>query len=319
MPRHSRALLRRALAGALLFLRTQAALRAHDVPEGIDIQSYVKVQGSNLQVVLRVPLLAITDTNLPKDGTGYLAMPYLDPALGEAANQISTGILFLENDERLQQFGMASARISLPSDKSFDSYDAAVAHVRGPKLPDSTQLYYNQGYLDLELLYPIQSWSGEFGVQVLLSRGLANRTVTFVNYVRPDGRISAFRLVDQTGIVHLDPSWIQAVRVFVADGFFRFLDSLDHLLFLIVLALSFNTGLELGLIIILAITLPAVGLLFTQVMTERAGTIVISVVAGHTAWHWMTARYSTLQLMSLPALDAALAATIVRWLLVLTV
>ena len=419
MPRHSRALLTRALAVALLFLGTQAALRAHDVPEEIDIQSYVKVQGSNLQVVLRVPLLAITDTNLPKDGTGYLAMPYLDPALGEAANQISTGILFLEHDERLQQFGVASARISLPSDKSFDSYDAAVAHVRGPKLPDSTQLYYNQGYLDLELLYPIQSWSGEFGVQVLLSRGLANRTVTFVNYVRPDGRISAFRLVDQTGIVHLDPSWIQAVRVFVADGFFRFLDSLDHLLFLIVLALpyrrirdlvppvasfavahtitltlaglgfmpsgpwfsvcismlialsivyvaiedalganlrrrwmvafgfglvhgfgfafafgdalqfagshavaallSFNTGLELGLIIILAITLPAVGLLFTQVMTERAGTIVISVVAGHTAWHWMTARYSALQLMSLPALDAALAATIVRWLLMLTV
>ena len=81
MPQHSRALLTRALGVALLFLGTQAVVRAHDVPEEIDIQSYVTVQGSNLQVVLRVPLLAITDTNLPKDGTGYLAMPYLDPAL----------------------------------------------------------------------------------------------------------------------------------------------------------------------------------------------------------------------------------------------
>src|SRR5207244_10744345 len=96
------------------------------------------------------------------------------------------------------------------------------------------------GSPESELCCRFQSWSGEVGVQVRLSRGLANRTVTFVNYVRSDGRISAFRLVDQTGIVHLDPSWIQAVRVFVADGFFRFLDSLDHLLFLIVLALPYR-------------------------------------------------------------------------------
>jgi hypothetical protein len=414
-----RVLLARALAMCLLFLGVQAIVRAHDVPEEVDIQAYVKPQGANLEVVLRVPLLAVTDVNLPKDGTGYLAMPYLDPALGEAANEISTGIVFLENDERLSQFALASARISLPSDKSFDSYEGAVAHVRGPKLPDSTQLYYNQGYLDLQMLYPIQSASDTFGVQVLLARGLANRTVTFVNYVRPDGSTRAFRLVDQTDVVHLDPSWMQAVGVFVADGFFRFLDGLDQLLFVIVLilpyrrlrdaaaplasfaaahtltlvlagfglmppgswftmfigvliafsvvylaiedalgvnlrkrwmvafgfglvhgfgfafslrdslqfagghslsaVLSFSAGLELGLIVILAIALPAIGMLFTQVVSERAGTIVIAVLAGHAAWHWMTDRFAALQLMSLPVLDLALAATVVRWLLVLTV
>jgi HupE/UreJ protein len=414
-----RALLARALAAALLFFGVQAILRAHDVPEEVDIQAYIKPQGTNLQVVLRVPLLAVSDTNLPKDGTGYLAMPYLGSALGEAANQISTGIVFLENDERLSQFDMANARISLPSDKSFDTYEEAVTHVRGPKLPDSTQLYYNQGYLDLEMLYPIRSASDAFGVQVLLARGLANRTVTYVHYVLPDGSTHAFRLVDQTDVVHLDPSWGQAVRVFVADGFFHFLDGLDQLLFVIVLVLpyrrvrdvvapvasfavahtltltlagfglmpsgnwfpmfigalialsvvyvaiedalgvnlrkrwmvafgfglvhgfgfafalrdslqfagghslaallSFSAGLEMGLIIILAIALPAFSLLFTQVVSERAGTIVISVLAGHAAWHWMTERFNALQLMSLPVLDLAVAATVVRWLLWLTV
>src|ERR1700737_1922746 len=124
-------LLLRAFLAAALFLGVQAALRAHDVPDEIDIQAYVKPQGANLQVLLRVPLLAVTDTNLPKDGTGYLAMRYLDPALGETANQISTGILFLENSERLSQFAMAGARISLPSDKSFDTYDGALTRVRG--------------------------------------------------------------------------------------------------------------------------------------------------------------------------------------------
>lgn len=409
----------RALAVAVLVLGVQAAVRAHDVPDEIDIQTYVTPQGSNLQVLMRVPLLALTDTNLPKDSVGYLAMAYLDPALGEAANQVSTGVLFLQNDERLSQFSMAGARISLPSDKSFDSYDGALAHVRGPKLPASTQLYYNQGYLDLELLYPVQPGSDAFGVQVLLARGLANRTVTFVNYRRPDGRTSAFRLLDQTDVVRLDPSWRQAVGVFVTTGFFRFLDGVDHLLFVIVLVLpyrrmrdlvrplaafavahtvtlvlaasgfmpsgtwfpvlvgalmacsivyvaiedatginlrnrwkvafgfglvhgfgfafalgdalqfagghplaallSFNVGVELGLVIILAIAIPAFSLLFTQVFNERAGIMVVSVLAGHSAWHRMTERIATVQLMGLPALDVALAATIVRWLLMLTV
>jgi hypothetical protein len=414
-----RALLARALAVALVLFGIEAIVRAHDVPEEIDIQAYIKPQGPTLQVILRVPLLAVSDTNLPKDSTGYLAMPYIDRALGEAANQISTGIAFLENDERLSQFDVANARISLPSDKSFDTYEGAVAHVRGPKLPGSTQLYYNQGYLDLEMLYPIRSASDAFGVQVLLSRGLANRAVAFIDYLPPNGGTHAFRLVDQTEVVHLDPTWGQAVRVFVANGFFRFLDGIDQLLFVIVLVLpyrrvrdvaaplasfaaahtitltlagfglmppgtwfpmfigvlialsvvylaienalgvnlrtrwktafgfglvhgfgfafalrdslqfagghslaallSFSAGLERGLVIIVAIALPAFALLFTQVVTERAGTIVISVLAGHSAWHWMSERFATLQLMSLPALDLALAAAVVRWLLMLTV
>src|SRR3954468_2025524 len=146
-------MIKKVLAVAVLLVGVQAFVRAHDVPNEILIQTYVKPAGTQLQVLLRIPLLAVTDTNLPKDGTGYLAMAYLDPALRDAANQVASGILFLNNDERLSQFETASARISLPSDKSFDGYTTAVAHLRAPKLPDSTQLYYNQGYLDLDLRY----------------------------------------------------------------------------------------------------------------------------------------------------------------------
>jgi hypothetical protein len=409
----------RMLGIALLVVSIQALVRAHDVPDEIVIQTFLKPTPSELQVILRVPLLAMTDTNLPKDGTGYLAMPYLDPALKDAANQIASGIVFLENDERLSQFEMASARISLPSDKSFDSYDGAVSHVRGAKLPDSTQLYYNQGYLDLELNYPIHSPNADFGIQMLIGKGVANRMVTLVTFVRPDGASRSFRLLDQTGVVRLDPSWTQASWVFLTTGFFSFLDGLDHLLFVTVLVLPyrrvrdfvvaiaafavahtltltlasvgfmpsgiwfstligaliafsivyvaiedaigvnlrrrwmvaagfglvhglgfafafrdalqyagghqiaallwFNTGLELGLLIMLSIAVPVFALLFTEVLSERTGVVVVSVLAGHAAWHWMTDRFATLQLMSWPALDLALAATIVRWLLMLTI
>src|SRR5205823_4932980 len=105
----------RMLAVALLLMGLQPVVRAHDVPDQIVIQTYLKPAGTQLQVLLRIPLLAVTDTNLPKDGTGYLAMAYLDPALRDAANQIAAGILFLENDDRLSQFEVDSARISLPS------------------------------------------------------------------------------------------------------------------------------------------------------------------------------------------------------------
>ena len=403
----------------VLMVGLHAYVYAHDVPDEILIQTYLKPAGAQLQVLLRIPLLAVTDTNLPKNGTGYLAMEYLDPALKDAANQIAAGIVFLENDNRLSQFDMAGARISLPSDKSFNSYDGALAHVRGAKLPDSTQLYYNQGYLDLELRYPIQSSASNFGIQVLFGKGLANRTHTFVTFIRPDGASRAFQLLDQTGVVRLDPSRLQASWVFLTAGLFRFLDGIDHLLFIVVLALpyrrvrdlvgavaafalahtltlvlasigfmpadaffatvigalialsivyvavedaidvnlkrrwmvafgfglvhgfgfafalrdalqyagghpiaallSFNVGLEVGQLIILAIVVPMSALLFTHVVSERAGIVVISVLAGHTAWHWMTDRVAVLQLMAWPALDLALAAAVVRWLLILTI
>ena len=114
----------RALAASLIVLTLQATLDAHDIPDEIVVQSYVRPQQNALQVLLRVPLIAIADANLPKDGTGYLAMAYLDPALREAANQISNGMVFLEGDERLTRYDMANARISLPSDRSFDTYEA---------------------------------------------------------------------------------------------------------------------------------------------------------------------------------------------------
>lgn len=407
------------LLGAALLLLTVQAVRAHDIPDEIVLQTYVRPEQSVLKVLLRIPLLAITDANLPKDGTGYLALAYVDPALREAANQISNGIVLLEDDERLVSYALANARISLPSDRSFDTYERALARVRGAKIPDTTQIYYNQGFLDLELNYPIRSEASEFSIRVLFGRGLANRTASYINFIRPDGAVRVFRLHDDTSLVRLDPRMHQAAWVFLTSGFYRFLDGLDHLLFVLVLAIPyrrarnlvipiaafavahsitltlsalgfapvgtwfastigalmalsivyvaienavganlkrrwmvaflfglvhgfgfaiafgdalqfagshpvtalifFNIGLEAGTIIILSIAVPALTILFTQGVPERAGIIVMSVIIGHTGWHWMMERFAIAQLASWPVLDLALALVVVRWLLALTV
>ena len=62
---------------------------------------------------------------------------------------------------------------------------------------------------------------------------------------------------------------------------------------------SYNVGLELGTLIILAIVVPAANLLFAQVVAERAGIIVASVLIGHAGWHWMTERMAIAQLSQL--------------------
>jgi hypothetical protein len=58
--------------------------------------------------------------------------------------------------------------------------------------------------------------------------------------------------------------------------------------------LSFTAGVDLAQLLVLAIGAPVLVLLLRYVMKERVGTIVLSGLAAHSAWHWMTARGSLL-------------------------
>jgi len=62
--------------------------------------------------------------------------------------------------------------------------------------------------------------------------------------------------------------------------------------------LSFNLGLELGQLLVLVLVVPALNLLFRYV-PERAGGIVIAVLVGHTAWHWLIERFAALRAFDL--------------------
>ena len=81
--------------------------------------------------------------------------------------------------------------------------------------------------------------------------------------------------------------------------------------------LSFNVGVELGQLFVLAITVPILELLFRKWLPELMGTIVLSALLAHTGWHWMTARGGELiqYNFTVPALGPAFAATLLRWLM----
>ncbi len=83
--------------------------------------------------------------------------------------------------------------------------------------------------------------------------------------------------------------------------------------------LAFNVGVELGQLFALALLVPALELLYRFVLKERerVGTIVVSALVAHTAWHWMTARGATLGEYQWPALNIALIASVTAWLVLL--
>src|SRR5438128_1112842 len=59
--------------------------------------------------------------------------------------------------------------------------------------------------------------------------------------------------------------------------------------------LSFNIGVELGQLLVLALIVPALELLFRYAVTERLGTILLSALVAHTSWHWMVERWERLR------------------------
>ncbi len=81
--------------------------------------------------------------------------------------------------------------------------------------------------------------------------------------------------------------------------------------------LSFNLGVELGQLLVLAVFIPALALLFRYVVAERMGTIILSALVAHTGWHWMLDRGAQLQLyrFAWPTFDAAFFASVTAWLM----
>ena len=84
---------------------------------------------------------------------------------------------------------------------------------------------------------------------------------------------------------------------------------------------SFNVGVELGQIFVLAIAIPALALLFKYVVAERVGTILLSALVAHTAWHWMLERGAALRQYEFewPAIDAAFAVSAMRALMLVLI
>ena len=407
------------VAGLIVALPSAPA--AHEIPTDVMVRAFVKLEGQRLMLLVRVPLEAMQDFQFPQRGPGYLDIPRVDPMLRDAAILwISGQIELYEDGTRLENEEIVAVRVSLPSDRSFGSYEDALAHVTGPPLPADTDIVWQQAMLDVLFEYPIGSDRSDFSIDSSLAR-LGIRTTTVLRFLPPDSAERIFQYSGNPGRVRLDPRWHQAALQFVELGFFHILDGIDHLLFLLCLVipfrrlrplipivtsftvahsitliasafglapnalwfpplietlialsivymafenivgpnlerrwliafgfglvhgfgfsfvlretlqfagahlltslLSFNVGVELGQLFVLALAIPVLSALFRRVVAERMGTILVSALVAHNAWHWMSDRASQLSQYQFqwPALDLLLLASVMRWLMLVVI
>jgi hypothetical protein len=407
----------RILAVAVCALLAAVFASAHDIPTDVTVQVLLKPEGQRLRVLVRAPLKAMRDVEYPMRGPDRLDLARADTVLHDAATiWLVDNIDLYEGDNVLGGAHLAAVRASLPADRSFTSYDDALAHVTGAPLPADTELYWSQGLIDALIEYPIQSDRSDFSIDPRFAR-LGQRTVTVLRFLPPGGAVRAFEYPGDVGIVRLDPRWFQAAVRFVQLGFWHILGGTDHLLFLVCLVipfrrlralvlvvtsftlahsitliasaydlapgalwfpalvetliaasivymalenivsppltrrwlitfgfglvhgfgfsfalreslqfagshlltslLSFNIGVELGQLLVLAVLVPALDLLFRFVVAERMGTIILSALVAHTAWHWLIERGERLTQYTFawPELTPAFLAGTMRWLM----
>ena len=226
-------------------------LAAHEVPNEVTVLAFVHPEGQTLRLVMRAPLKSMRDIDIPTLGTtGFLDFSRMEAAERHAAQVwIRDFVQVYENGKQLGGATIVATRTSLPSDRSFESYDQALANITTtPKLDQGTEIVWEQGMLDVLFEYPITSDQADFAILPGLTR-LGLRVNIGLRFLQPGKPERVFDVHADTGIVHLDPSWFQAFYLFAREGFFHILDGTDHLLFLLCLVIPFRKLRPLAIVV----------------------------------------------------------------------
>lgn len=229
-----------ALAAAIIASLSSERADAHEVPTDVVIQTILKPSGNSMDFLVRVPLEAMRDVNFPQTGPGYLVISEADETLRDATTiWIAREVTLYEDGNPLLQWEIVEARLSIPSDRSFDSYEQALAAFEKPPLPDSSELMRDQALLDVLIRYPIRNAAADFSIEPDFAR-LGVRTTTVVRFMNPGGVERIFEFSGDPGLLRLDPRWHHAFFRFVKTGIGHILEGVDHLLFVVCLLIPFR-------------------------------------------------------------------------------
>ena len=72
-------------ASALFVLTIALPAIAHDIPNDVTVQMFLRPSGNKLDLLVRVPVKSMRDIDFPKLGPGYLDLARADQFLQDAA------------------------------------------------------------------------------------------------------------------------------------------------------------------------------------------------------------------------------------------
>ena len=223
---------------AAVALAFPALLSAHDIPNDVTIQTFVKVEGQQVKVLVRSPIIAMRDIIFPQKDADNIDLARSESQLHDAATLwLGDDLRMYDGSAPLAPQQVVSVRATPFEDKSFETYESATALLTAPQ--GDVNVSTKTGYLDVMFAYPLQSDQPRLSIDPRWGR-LGVRSITVVRLVLADGTIRAFEMAGNPGRVELDPRWFQAAWRFVKLGFEHILDGTDHLLFLLCLVIPFR-------------------------------------------------------------------------------
>ena len=218
----------------LAFAARMQIAGAHEFKLDAVINAFVEIEPGEAQLVIRAPLYLFKSARFPID-RAEIDVGNSAPALERAIASYENSITLYENGRPLAA-SRARARLSLPSDRSFESYEQALSHVAQP--PDSdTRIYVDQGYVDAWVTYPIGSPGSEFAIRSAAAPELGDALKLALRFLPAGADGRAMVITGASGTVALNPTWWRAAGTFTRLGIAHIVTGYDHLLFLLCLVL----------------------------------------------------------------------------------
>jgi hypothetical protein len=128
----------------LSYLGLLTVAGAHEIPNDVQVKSFLRQDDTGLTLLFRVPMSAMKEVEFPLINHIYLDIPQVKPSLLQAAELWFTDNLqIVQGQQALKQISVKAVRISLPSDRSFATYDQALAHVLSENWALPSQLVWS--------------------------------------------------------------------------------------------------------------------------------------------------------------------------------
>jgi HupE / UreJ protein len=224
-------------AVSLSLALASSPVEAHDLPINTVMNAFVKVEPHQAHLVVRVPLDLLRNVSFAMKETQY-DLAASGPGTEEALRALADGFVLLENGAQLTPSNSVG-RLSLPSNRSFDRYETALALTAQPT--DLTSpIYYGQGFFDVHFTYLISSPQSIFEIRTVVASDLRERVKLAIRYLPFGEQSRAMMITGAPGSAVLNPSWYQAAGSFVILGVEHILSGIDHLLFLFCLVIPFR-------------------------------------------------------------------------------